>query len=101
RMTVDTWQFLRQLVVTRDFFHELVVFAVVLKRRLADQPATFDAEMILRDRKRIFSTNLFDGDTADRFAVGNDVMRITCGAQQIAIEAAALAHAVQTRAAIA
>src|SRR5260370_30255014 len=57
--------------------------------------------MTLRDRKRIFSANFFDGDALGRFAVGNNVMRITCGAQQIAIEAAALAHAGQTSAAIA
>src|SRR5207244_13104989 len=90
-----------QLVVTRDFFDELVVFAVVLKRCLADQPAAFDAEMILRDRKRIFSPHFLDRDAGDRFAVGNNVMRITCGAQQVAVEAASLAHAGQTSAAIA
>ena len=52
----------------------------MLESRLAHQPAAFDAEMILRDRQRILSPNLFDGDAGDRFAVSNDVMRITCGA---------------------
>src|SRR5205814_2290891 len=56
------------------------VFAVLTHHRLAHQLAAFDAEMILRDRQRIFSPNFFDGDAGDRFAVSNDVMRITCGA---------------------
>src|SRR5438105_4823541 len=73
----------------------------MLERRLAHQPTAFDAEMILRDRKRIFYPNFLDGDAGDRFTVCNDVMRITCGTQQVAVETAALTHAVQTLAAVA
>src|SRR5207248_9685762 len=73
----------------------------MLERRLAHQPTAFDAEMILRDRKRIFSPNFLDGDAGDRFTVCNDVMRITCGAEQVAVETAALTHAIQTLAAVA
>src|SRR5439155_23370775 len=68
----------------------------MLEGRLAHQPTAFDAEMMLRDRQRIFSPNLFDGDAGDRIAVSDDVMRITSGAYQIAVETGTLAHTVQT-----
>src|SRR5438128_12350269 len=72
----------------------------MLEGRLADQPTAFDAEMILCNGKRIFSPNFLDGDAGDRFTVGNDVMRTTGGAQQVAVETAALTHAGQTSATV-
>src|SRR5439155_26015216 len=74
---------------------------VMFEGRLAYQPTAFDAEMILCDGKRIFSPNFLDGDAGDRFTVGDDVVRIIRGAQQIAVETAALAHAVQAIATVA
>src|SRR5438093_8576739 len=73
----------------------------MLEGRLAHQPTAFDAEMILRDRKRILSSNLFDGDAGDHFAIRDEVMRITAGPQQIGVKTAALAHTVQTIATVA
>src|SRR5437762_10430869 len=99
-MTVEARQFFWQLVVTRDFFHEFVVFAVMFEDRFAHQPTAFDAEMILGDGKRIFSPNFLNSDASDRFTVGNDVMRIIGGTQEIAVETAALAHTVQTMATV-
>ena len=67
----------------------------MLERGFPHESTAFDAEMILRDRKWIFPANFFDCDTADRFAVGHDVMGIIWCAQQITVEAAALTHVVE------
>ena len=50
RMAVKRRQIGRLFFVARDLFHEIIVRAIFLERRLAHEPAAFDAPMILRDR---------------------------------------------------
>src|ERR1043166_3961845 len=76
----------RWFIHARGFLDEVVVFAVMRERRFAPQPAAFDAEMVLRDRKRIFATNFCYGDAVDRFAVGHGEMRVRICAQEVRVE---------------
>src|SRR4029077_478877 len=47
RMGVDARWRMRQLFLSRNFFRELIVFAVALQSRLAYKATAFDAELLL------------------------------------------------------
>src|SRR5438105_4436396 len=100
-MAVKAWQLSRQLVVACDLLHELVVLAIMLQRRLAHEPAPFDAPMILRDRQRISPARFRHFDTRHRLRISRDEMRIRAGAQEKSIEAGLFADRSRLLAAVA
>ncbi len=78
---------MRQFVVARNFFHELIVFAVMLERCFTHEAAALNAEMFLRDRERVFLSDFRDSHALDPLAIGHDEIRIGSRAQKISVEA--------------
>ncbi len=78
---------MRQFLVARNFFHELIVFAVMLDRGFPHETAPFNAEMFLCDRERIFLSHFRDFHALDPLAIGHDEVRIGSRAQKISIKA--------------
>src|SRR5947209_1814089 len=94
-MRVKRWQSRRQFIVARDLLHELAILAITLHRRFPDQSTALDAEMILRDRERIFTAGFRNLYALDYFSVGDDEMRVLRGPQKISIKPNMLAGAGQ------
>src|SRR5438552_4792903 len=92
-MRVNRWQFRWQFIVARDFLHELVIFTMTFYRRFSNQAAPLDAEMVLRDRQRIFAAGLRNLHALYYFSVGDDEMRVLRSPQKISIEPDMLAGA--------
>ncbi len=86
RMRVKRREDRRKLLVAGDLLGKVVILAVAIERRLADEAAAFDAPVFLRNRERIFSGDLLNLDAFNVLSVRDDEMRIESRAQKIAIE---------------
>src|SRR5262245_33195990 len=86
RMGIETRRRMRHFFCARDFFRELVVFAITLERSFANKTPAFDAEMFLCDRERITVADLRHLHVLNALYTGDSYMRIRCCPQEIAVE---------------
>src|SRR5437660_2950350 len=89
-MGVNAGRRMWQFFFARNFFRELIMRPVAFQRRFADKPAAFDAEVLLRNRKRIRAADFGHLHALDPLPSGDGEMRIGGCAQEIAIEAGLL-----------
>ena len=79
---------MRQFFFARNFFRELVVGAVAFQGCFTHKPATFDAEVFLRDRKWIRAAYFLHLHVFDPLPPCHGKIRTGSRAQEIAVEAA-------------
>src|SRR4029077_15436847 len=83
------WQFF----FAGNFFREIIVGPIAFQGRLTDKTEAFNAEVVLRDRKRIRATDFGDLHAVDPLPACYGEIRIGRRAQEITIEAGLLREA--------
>src|SRR5205823_12064239 len=89
-MGVNAGRRMWQFFFARNFFRELIIRPVTFQRRFADKPAAFDAEVLLRNRKRIRAADFGHASTLDPRRSCDGKIRIGNCSQEITIEAGLL-----------
>src|SRR5205085_3813607 len=92
-MRVDAGWRMRQFFLSGNFLRELAIFTVAFQRRFAHKSAALDAELFLRDRKRVRATDFCHLHAFNRFPVSDDKIRMRRRSQKVAVEAGLLGDA--------
>src|SRR2546430_4361275 len=92
-MRINAGRRMWQFFFTGNFFRELAVRTIAFQRGFADKTAAFDAEVLLRNRKRIRAADLDHLHAVDPLSSCDSEVRIGSRAQKITIEASLLGDA--------